>query len=110
LKHWAPRNFQEGLMAVLRGMLNGTMPTIAALSTRAGMSRRTLQRRLAQSGTTFNALLQKVLLEVADEHLARGSLTQSELAFLLGYSEQSAFSGAYRSWTGHPPGVVMRAS
>lgn len=104
------RNFQEGLMAVLRGMLNGTMPTVACLSTRAGLSQRTLQRRLAQSGTTFHALLQKVLLEVADEHLARGSLTQSELAFLLGYSEQSAFSRAYKSWTGHPPGAATRAS
>jgi len=102
--------FQEGIVAVVRGMLNGTMPTLAAASARAGMSQRTLQRRLAQSGTCFQALLQKVLQEISDEHLARGSLTQSELAFLLGYSEQSAFSRAYKSWTGHPPGAVTRVS
>jgi len=101
-------SFQQGIEVVLRGMLTGTMPTVAALSTRAGMSQRTLQRRLAQSGSSFQALLQKVLLEVSDEHLARGSLTQSELAFLLGYSEQSAFSRAYKSWTGHPPGAFTR--
>lgn len=101
-------NFQEGLRAVLRGMLNGTMPTLSALSARAGMSPRTLQRRLAQSGTNFHVLLQRVLREVSDEHLARGSLTQSELAFLLGYSEQSAFSRAYKSWTGHPPGAPLQ--
>jgi AraC-like DNA-binding protein len=57
-----------------------------------------------------NILLQKVLQEVSDEHLARGSLTQSELAFLLGYSEQSAFSRAYKAWTGHPPGALTRVS
>jgi AraC-like DNA-binding protein len=101
-------NFQQGLMAVLRCMLNGTMPTLAALSARAGMSERTLQRRLAQSGTNFHALLQKVLREVSDEHLARCSLTQSELGFLLGYSEQSVFSRAYKSWTGHAPGALTR--
>src|SRR5262245_27644304 len=100
--------FHEGSVAVVRGMLNGTMPTLAAASARAGMSQRTLQRRLAQSGTCFQALLQKVLQEISDEHLARGSLTQSELAFLLGYSEQSAFSRAYKSWTGHPPGAFTR--
>jgi AraC-like DNA-binding protein len=104
------RSFQQGIVAVLRSMLNGTMPTLSALSARAGISQRTLQRRLAQSGTSFQALLQKVLQEVSDEHLARGNLTQSELAFLLGYSEQSAFSRAYRSWTGHPPGAVTRSS
>jgi AraC-like DNA-binding protein len=98
-------NLHEALMAVLRGMLNGTMPTLAALSARAGMSQRTLQRRLAQSGTSFNVLLQKVLREVADHYLARGNCTQCELAFLLGYSEQSAFARAYKSWTGHPPGA-----
>jgi len=101
---------QQGIVAVLRGMLNGTMPTLATVSARAGMSKRTLQRRLALSGSSFQALLQGVLLEVSDEHLARGSLTQSELAFLLGYSEQSAFSRAYKSWTGHPPGAATRAS
>ena len=104
------RSFQEGIIAVLRGMLNGAMPTLAALSARAGLSQRTLQRRLAQSGTSFQALLQKVLQEVSDEHLARGNLSQSELAFLLGYSEQSAFSRAYKSWTGHPPGAGTSAS
>lgn len=98
-------SFERGLAAVLRGMLNGTMPTLARLSARAGMSRRTLQRRLAESNTTFQRLLRNVLCEVSEELLARGTYTQGEIAFLLGYSEESAFSHAYRSWTGHAPGA-----
>jgi AraC-like DNA-binding protein len=98
-------SFERGLAAVLRSMLNGTMPTLASLSARAGMSQRTLQRRLAESNTTFQGLLRQVLREVSDELLMRGTQTQSEIAFLLGYSDESAFSHAYRSWTGHAPGA-----
>lgn len=97
-------SFEVGLAAVLRTMLNGTIPTLGRLSARAGMSQRTLQRRLAESSTSFQRLLREVLREVSDELLARGTYTQREIAFLLGYSEESAFSHAYRSWTGHPPG------
>ena len=99
-------SFERGLVAILRGMINGTMPTLAALSAHAGASERTLQRRLMQSGTSFQRLLQRVLNEVADEHLARGDLSHGEIAFLLGYSEESAFSRAYRSWTGRPPSAA----
>ena len=102
----ATRSFEHGLMAILREMMNGTMPTLASLSVRSGMSQRTLQRRLSEAKTTFQALLQQVLRERAEDLLSRGNLTQGEIAFLLGYSEVSAFSRAYRGWTGHPPGAA----
>jgi AraC-like DNA-binding protein len=98
--------FEQGMELVLRGMISGKMPTLAALSARTGMSPRTLQRRLSESRTNFNRLLQGVLRNAADELLARGTLTQGEIAFLLGYSEESALSRAYRSWTGRPPGAA----
>lgn len=97
-------NFEQSLAHILRRMMNGTMPTLSALSKHAGMSRRTLQRRLAGSNLSFQELLRNVLRESADKYLARG-VSQSEIAFLLGYSEQSAFSRAYRSWTGTAPGT-----
>ena len=101
-----PASLPQGLMTVLRGMLNGTMPTLASLSARAGMSQRTLQRRLAESGTSFQELLQRVLRERSNDLLAGGRLSQTDIAFVLGYSEVSAFSRAYRSWTGHAPGAA----
>lgn len=103
-----PASFEQGLAVVLRGMINGTLPTLAALSARLDMSERTLQRRLGEAGTSFQQLLQRVLREIADQHLAAGKLTHGEIAFLLGYSEESAFSRAYRSWTGRPPGAHSR--
>jgi AraC-like DNA-binding protein len=99
-------SFERGLTTILREMMNGTMPTLASLSERAGMSQRTLQRRLGEANTSFKKLLQQVLQEAAEDLLARGHLSQGEIAFLLGYSEVSAFSHAYRSWTGHAPGAA----
>jgi AraC-like DNA-binding protein len=99
-------SFEQGILTVLRGMMDGNMPTLASLSRRSGMSQRTLQRRLADSSTTFQRLLRQVLHEMSDELLAREELSHGEIAFLLGYSEESAFSRAYKSWTGHPPGHV----
>jgi AraC-like DNA-binding protein len=101
-----PGNFERGLATILRGMVNGTKPTLASLSAHMGMSQRTLQRRLTESRTSFQRLLRQVLREISDELLARGTVTQGEIAFLLGYSEVSAFSHAYRSWTGRAPGAV----
>jgi AraC-like DNA-binding protein len=105
-------SFEQGMLTVLRGMMNGNMPTLASLSRRSGMSQRTLQRRLAESNTSFQRLLRQVLHEASDDLLAREDLSHGEIAFLLGYSEESAFSRAYRSWTGHPPGDAraVRAS
>jgi len=97
-------SFEQGMLTVLRSMMNGNMPTLASLAQRSGMSQRTLQRRLADSNTSFQRLLRQVLHETSDELLARESLSHGEIAFLLGYSEESAFSRAYKSWTGRPPG------
>ena len=99
-------SLEHGLKTILCQMMNGTMPTLASLSARAGMSQRTLQRRLQEADTSFQALLQQVLRESAESLLAQGNLSQGEIAFLLGYSEVSAFSRAYRGWTGHPPGAA----
>jgi len=100
------RSLEQGLMAILREMMNGTMPTLASLAARSGISPRTLQRRLREANTSFHDMLQHVLQREAESLLASGNLSQGEIAFLLGYSEVSAFSRAYRGWTGHPPGAA----
>jgi AraC-like DNA-binding protein len=100
-------SFEQGMLTLLRSMMNGNMPTLASLSARAGMSQRTLQRRLSEADTSFQRLLKQVLHEEAEALLARGTHSQGEIAFLLGYSEVSAFSRAYHGWTGHPPGAAQ---
>ena len=67
------------------------------------MSERTLQRRLKDEGVTFAALVDEVRPDLARMYLADPKLAIFEVAFLLGYSEPSAFNRAFRRWTGTSP-------
>lgn len=83
-------------------------PTIGVIAQRLGMGARSLQRQLAARDTTFTRLVDQTRRQMALEHLHRGHLSVSEIAFLLGFSESSAFSRAVRRWTGAWP-VNVRA-
>lgn len=67
------------------------------------ISRRSLQRRLRGHGTSYARLLEDLRREMASELLADRRLAVYEIAFLLGYSEPSAFNRAFRRWTGSAP-------
>ena len=67
-----------------------------------GVSARTLRRHLDQHGETFRGVIDRLRRERADELLARG-MAVKEVAFALGFSEPSAFSRAYKRWTGKAP-------
>lgn len=71
-------------------------------------SSRTLRRRLEARGRPFRALRDDTLRRMAESHLSDPRLTLPEIALLLGYSEQSAFTRACTRWTGESPGVLRR--
>lgn len=73
-----------------------------------GMSSRSLSRHLAKENTTFQKVLDNLRQALADRYLTDSELSQSEIAFLLGYSSLSSFSTAYRRWNGGPPGDKRR--
>jgi len=72
------------------------------------MSTRTLQRSLARAGTTFRTVLDHVRRSLAESYLADTSVSIPEVAFLLGFSDQSSFHHAFQRWTGHAPGRWRR--
>ncbi|MEC7547765.1 MAG: helix-turn-helix domain-containing protein [Pseudomonadota bacterium] len=76
----------------------------SAIASRLAMSERTLLRRLRQSGIGFRDLLGQVRVELAQVYLRDQHLTLSEIALLLGYSEQAPFNRAFRKATGKTPG------
>src|SRR5690606_7152107 len=67
------------------------------------MSRPTLYRKLKQEGQSVEALVEEVRKEKALRYLREGRYALSEIAFLLGFSELSAFSRAFKRWTGESP-------
>ena len=70
---------------------------------RMAMSVPTLRRRLDQEGTTFSDIVDEIRKELAERYLREPSMAVSEVAFLLGFSSESAFHRAFRRWTGIAP-------
>ena len=73
---------------------------IEDIAARVGLSARSLQRRLQESGSSFKDVVDEARLALARRYLEDPKLTLTEAAYLLGYSELSAFSRAFRRWTG----------
>ena len=68
-----------------------------------GMSRRTLQRRLDAQGLNYKRIVDETRNELAHGYLAQADKSVTEIALLLGFSEQSAFCRAFRRWSGLSP-------
>lgn len=83
--------------------MSGGRPDISAVALELGVSERTMQRRLGIEGTSFQLLLTAARRERACELLADSSLDIDEVAFLLGYKDQSSFFRAFRMWEGKTP-------
>ncbi|HIV72641.1 MAG TPA: AraC family transcriptional regulator [Candidatus Aquabacterium excrementipullorum] len=78
-------------------------PALADLARAHHLSPRSLQRRLAEQGLGFQRLLDDTRQHLAEAYMRQPGLDLAEIALLLGFSEQSAFTRAFRQWTGKAP-------
>ena len=78
------------------------------VATIMGMSSRSLSRKLAELGTSFNGIVESLRKELALKYLQESNLSFTEIAFLLGYSEVSTFTHAFKRWTGSTPTASRR--
>lgn len=83
--------------------LHRGVPEIADISRMLAMTSRTLQRRLSESETSFQVLLDTARRNFAERYVLDGSLAFAEIAFLLGFADVSNFHRAFRRWTGMTP-------
>lgn len=74
------------------------------------MSLRSLQRRLKDEGASYKDLLEETRRELAAHYMAESHLSINEITYLLGFSEPSNFSRAFRRWTGKSPSAYRAAS
>jgi AraC-like DNA-binding protein len=91
------------LRRVLARRVAGGDTRVTAVARDLATSVRTLQRRLAEAGLSYQELLDRSRCEAAERHLRDPSLSISEIAWLLGYSEASAFHRAFKRWQGVSP-------
>jgi AraC-like DNA-binding protein len=79
------------------------------IARKLSLSRQTLFRKLKAEGTTFEQVLDELRHELALHYLNEKKASVHETAYLLGYSDQSAFSRAFKRWTGYSPRTITSA-
>lgn len=100
--------FDRALQQTLVKLLPDAKASLPRAAKELHVSARTLQRRLEHRQLTWQQLLDRTREQLARQYLADRSLTLSDIALLLGFSEQSAFTRAFRRWTADTPANVRR--
>jgi len=98
-----PTDFLDSVFELVRSLLLANCLEESLLADAAGMSRRTLQRRLQDCGTRFSDVVQRSRTRLAGEWLAHSALPVRDIAAALGYSNPANFTRAFRRSMGVPP-------
>ncbi|MCR9193550.1 MAG: AraC family transcriptional regulator [Hyphomonas sp.] len=88
---------------VVADTLSDGVPTLSAVASEMGLGPRTLQRRLSDSGQSFQGIVDLARKRLALRLLRETELSLAEIAFLTGFSEQSGFTRAFKRWAGQTP-------
>jgi len=98
-------SFIELVRNAIQQRLTGRRPGIEDVARSLHISSRTLQRRLQESGSSFQRVLDEARRQMARYYLGNSVLELNEAAYLLGYEDANSFVRAFRTWEGVPPGV-----
>jgi len=102
---WAQKVRQE----IVR-LCHEDSPTLAKVAHQFYVTPRTLQRHLNDEGSNFQLLLDETRQHLAEQYLQDPRLQLTDIADLLGYSDQSALTRAFKRWTGNTPRIIRRNS
>jgi AraC-like DNA-binding protein len=101
---YPPDSWTDRVVRLLGGMLvAGSRPSLDAVARELAVSPRSLQKSLKTEGASYQRLLDRVRQEIAIDSLGDPDLSLCDVAFLLGFAEQSAFNHAFKRWTGSSP-------
>jgi AraC-like DNA-binding protein len=96
-------SFLELVRGAIQQRLTGHRPTTEDVARELHLSSRTLQRRLQESGSSFQRVLDEARHQMARYYLRNSVLELNEAAYLLGYEDANSFARAFRGWEGIPP-------
>jgi AraC-like DNA-binding protein len=103
LSHFDRDNLRARVRAALIERLPGGEPSARTIADALHLSLRSLQRRLADEGTSIGALLNEARRELAVSYLRNPRYSIGEITFLLGFADASAFTRAFKRWEGRTP-------
>jgi len=96
-------SFRSAVENVIVTLLPHGKAQAGEIARRLGVSQRTFARRLSAEGVTFSEVLESMRSHLARHYLADASLSISQIAWMNGYQEVSAFTHAFKRWTGRAP-------
>lgn len=99
----AAKHLRGRVEALLLPVLHQGDVSADVIAAQLGFSRQTLFRKLKEEETTFSSVLDDLRQRVAKLYLQGKSASVNETAYLVGFSDPSSFSRAYKRWTGHSP-------
>ncbi|MBX3264928.1 MAG: AraC family transcriptional regulator ligand-binding domain-containing protein [Labilithrix sp.] len=105
---WARPPWVARCVATISSQMNSALPSLASTAALLRVTERTLQRRLADSGTSYAQLLDGVRRDRALRLVEDGSWRLARVAFALHFSDESAFHRAFKRWTGRTPGELRQ--
>jgi AraC-like DNA-binding protein len=103
-----PDDFVVRVGQAIEAELRGGDPGLESIARQLATSSRTLQRRLAEHGVRFDDLLDASRFQAAKSYLAHRDVAAAEVAYLLGFAEQSSFNRAFKRWSGLTPTEYRR--
>ena len=98
-----PDNLRDQAKDIIGQLLATGECSLENIASTLDIHPRVLQLRLQQVGCSYGQLLRETRLEIAEQHLRHRSLSVTDLALKLGYSETSTFSRSFKQWTGLSP-------
>jgi len=109
LAHSAKQDIVNRVKAAIIDALGSGGVTESAIAGQLHMTPRNLHRKLVKEDTSFKLLLNQVRQDLAQQYIKDRSMTLTEISFMLGFSEVSSFSRAYKNWTGKPPSAARQS-
>ncbi len=99
----AQRSIVDDVRAAIADTLPDGQPSKSQIARRLAMSERTLHRQLADHGATFQTIATRARRDAAESLLTTTRHSIADIAFLTGFSDQTAFTRAFKRWTGTTP-------
>ena len=109
LRRFDGARITEQVRAELISRLASGEPARSEVARALNLGEKTLQRRLAGEGCSYQQVLEETRRDLARQYLSDRSVSVCEVTFRLGFSDQSGFTRAFKRWTGVTPGEFRRA-
>lgn len=106
----ASETYTQKVIQVMVGEMRGELPPLEKVAQELKISARSLQIHLKKEGTSFSQIVLNIRRDMAIQYLKSSNISMDEIAYILGFSEPSAFHRAFKKWTLQTPGQYRRGS